>query len=168
MYRYTSICQELSPHEPRIREAPPGTLPGAVGRSVDSRARRACPNGAASRRVTSPVSAFAEPALPAWLLRVMTLACQALTDTLRQDILRFARFGRTRSALIPIGTMRVVGCGSFDVCHDGTAGPASAFSVGAAGAGTGVGLRGVTSRTSLVWRGSNGPCLRDCSMRLLT
>jgi hypothetical protein len=98
----------------------------------------------------------------------MTRARQALADTLCQGILGGTSFRSTPLRLGASGVPSVVGCACFAACHDGTDRPASASWIGAEGGGTGLPLRGVTSRTSLVKRGSNAPCLRDCSMRLLT
>jgi len=109
-----------------------------------------CELSCAARTMPRLRSALAEPPLPAGSLRVMTLARQTLTDTLCQDILRCGCFRRTLGCLGDSRVQRVLRCAGFDVCHDGSAGSASAFSVAAAGAGTAVGLRGVTSRTSLV------------------
>jgi hypothetical protein len=80
----------------------------------------------------------------------MTLARQSLTDTLRQDVLGCLRFRSALGCLTAGRVLRVVNCAGFDVCHDGTNRPLSSFPVGVSGAEAGLGLRGVTIRTSLV------------------
>lgn len=80
----------------------------------------------------------------------MALPCQSLTDTLCQDVLRCVRFRKALGRLSAGRLLHVVNWGSFDVCHDGTNRPLSVFGVGVSGAAAGLGLRGVTIRTSLV------------------
>ena len=79
----------------------------------------------------------------------MTLARQSVTDALCQDVLRCVRFGRAVGRFSDGRVLLVVNCAGFDVCHDGTIRPL-VCGVGVSGAGAGLGLRGVTIRTSLV------------------
>jgi hypothetical protein len=79
----------------------------------------------------------------------MALARQSLTDTLCQDVLRFTRFRRALGRFSG-SVLHVVNWTGLDACHDGTNRPLSVFGVGVSGAGAGLGLRGVTIRTSLV------------------
>jgi hypothetical protein len=83
------------------------------------------------------------------LLRVTALARQALTDTVREDVLRFARVGSTLRSISTSNTWSVVGCRCVDVCHDSTDPTASGFVAAADDGNTGAGLRGVTSLTSV-------------------
>jgi hypothetical protein len=80
----------------------------------------------------------------------MALARQSLTDALCQDVLRCVRFRRALGRFSAGRVLHVVNWAGLDVCHDGTNRPLSVFGVGVSGAGAGLGLRGVTIRTSLV------------------
>lgn len=76
----------------------------------------------------------------------MALTRQALTDALCQSILRGASLGRTLGRL-GAGLVLRAACAGFDVSHDGTDRPVSAFSIDAEGGRAGLELRGVTSLT---------------------
>jgi len=71
------------------------------------------------------------------LLRVTTLARQALTDAVREDVLRFARFGSILRSVTTSYTRSVVGWPCIDFCHDSTDRTASGFVAGAEDGNTG-------------------------------